>query len=305
MSTNEIGGPSQLSNGVNNGTEKAGGVVVSGGGGQKKPCKNDPSGQYTYTGKEYSPLGLGETAALYEPGTIRTGRDTTKWQVQKKNKVNVWVRIQTEDGAENVEVKKDDDNKEVVSEEVPKEEEKPKKKAPAKPKKPTKKQIEESVLAKEIVAPGQVQEPDKVEDKVDEENLDKVVEPEPVKKEKKPRATKKTKESVAVVEQDVESKVVAPVAEPEVKEGKPKKKATTAKKTKKEAETVPAIEVKEEAKEKRKPNAYNLFVKIQMADPSMKDLPHRDKMTTIGVVWKGMSKEEQDKFKADHASELA
>lgn len=281
-STYEIGSPSQVTP-----TQAPQNVVVSGGGGQKKPCKNDPSGQYTFTGKEYSPLGLGETAALYEPGTIRTGRDTTKWQVQKKNKVNVWVRIQTEDGDVNVEVKNDDDKKEVIEEVVVKEEV-PKKKAPAKPKKSTKKP-EESVLEKEDIVseipPVQVADEPVLENK-----------PIP-KKEKKPVATKKTKEVVAKPEEK-EDVIITPTTEV-VKEVKPKKNTT---KKPKVSEAV--TEVKGE-KEKRKPNAYNLFVKIQMSDPSMKDLPHRDKMTTIGVVWKSMSKTEQDKFKADHASELA
>ncbi len=59
----------------------------------KKRCEN--SDEYTYTGKESSPLGLGYTAFVCDLGTKRVGRDGTMWMVSIKNDVKVWVRIPT------------------------------------------------------------------------------------------------------------------------------------------------------------------------------------------------------------------
>ena len=60
----------------------------------KKKCVNDD--QFTYTGKEVSPLGLGHTASKYVVGDRMKGRDDTMWMVAKKNDVNVWVRVPSE-----------------------------------------------------------------------------------------------------------------------------------------------------------------------------------------------------------------
>lgn len=59
----------------------------------KKRCEN--SEEYTYTGKESSPLGLGYTAFACDLGTKMVGRDKTMWMVSMKNNVKVWVRIPT------------------------------------------------------------------------------------------------------------------------------------------------------------------------------------------------------------------
>ena len=60
----------------------------------RKKCVNDE--QFTYTGKEASPMGLGHTAHKYVVGDRMKGRDDSIWMVAKKNDVNVWVRVPTD-----------------------------------------------------------------------------------------------------------------------------------------------------------------------------------------------------------------
>lgn len=60
----------------------------------KKACKNSPS--YSFSGKEYSPLGLGYSAAAEDPGTVMEGRDKTMWIVGIRNGVKVWNRVPTQ-----------------------------------------------------------------------------------------------------------------------------------------------------------------------------------------------------------------
>lgn len=58
----------------------------------KYPCINTPA--MTYSGKEFSPLGLGISAEGHDIGVIMTGRDTIKWIVKLKNNRKVWVRYE-------------------------------------------------------------------------------------------------------------------------------------------------------------------------------------------------------------------
>lgn len=60
----------------------------------KKKCENDP--RFTYTGKEASPLGLGQAPHVFNVGDMMQGRDETMWMVAKRNEVNVWVRVPTQ-----------------------------------------------------------------------------------------------------------------------------------------------------------------------------------------------------------------
>lgn len=56
----------------------------------KYPCLNVTT--MTYSGKEFSPLGLGISAEGHDIGTVMTGRDSVKWMVKIKNNRKVWVR---------------------------------------------------------------------------------------------------------------------------------------------------------------------------------------------------------------------
>ena len=57
----------------------------------KKPCIN--SSEWTYTGKEVSPTGLGYAPDGETEGTQMKGRDDTMWIVGRKNGVKVWNRV--------------------------------------------------------------------------------------------------------------------------------------------------------------------------------------------------------------------
>ena len=59
----------------------------------KKPCVN--SSEWTYTGKEVSPTGLGYAPDGESEGTQMKGRDETMWIVGRKNGVKVWNRVPT------------------------------------------------------------------------------------------------------------------------------------------------------------------------------------------------------------------
>lgn len=59
----------------------------------KKRCVN--SEEFTYTGKESSPLGIGYSSMACDLGTKMMGRDQTMWMVSMKNNIKVWVRIPT------------------------------------------------------------------------------------------------------------------------------------------------------------------------------------------------------------------
>jgi hypothetical protein len=60
----------------------------------KKPCLNNE--QYSYSGKELSPLGNGYSADAEQVGTIKEGRDKSMWMIGIKNGVKVWNRVPTD-----------------------------------------------------------------------------------------------------------------------------------------------------------------------------------------------------------------
>ena len=73
----------------------------------KKPCVNNPN--YTYSGKEATPLGLGYVAESEQVGHMMEGRDKTMWIVGIKNGAKVWNRIPTELTKEQPVLKNNDD----------------------------------------------------------------------------------------------------------------------------------------------------------------------------------------------------
>lgn len=55
-------------------------------------------------------------------------------------------------------------------------------------------------------------------------------------------------------------------------------------------------EVPEKEKKVRKPTSYNNFVKQKMSE--VKDKPHTERFKLLSVMWKSLSKEEQDSYKS-------
>jgi hypothetical protein len=60
----------------------------------KKPCVNNS--QFSFSGKELSPLGNGYSADAEQVGTIMEGRDKSMWMIGIKNGVKVWNRVPTD-----------------------------------------------------------------------------------------------------------------------------------------------------------------------------------------------------------------
>jgi len=81
----------------------------------KKQCINNPN--YTFSGKESSPLGIGYVAEAEQTGKVMEGRDKTMWMVGMKNGVKVWNRVPTELAKEKPIV--DDTNADAVKVEEP------------------------------------------------------------------------------------------------------------------------------------------------------------------------------------------
>lgn len=86
----------------------------------KHPCLNVTTA--TYSGKEFSPLGLGISAEGHDIGTVLTGRDTVKWIVKIKNNRKVWVRYENNINKmvhEEQSIKEDDNGDEIPVCETP------------------------------------------------------------------------------------------------------------------------------------------------------------------------------------------
>lgn len=249
----------------------------------KKACVNNT--EFSYSGKECSPLGKGYAADAEQVGTIMEGRDGTMWMVGIKNGVKVWNRVPTDlanDTAVIADLQKPSGEKAVPT------------KKKAAPKKTTKKQpsvvISESEDEPEDaeLAPGKPLSDIKEEP---EETPAPAPAPAPPVKEKKktPAAAKK---KVVIDKADVEKD--------EVKEEEPKKKVTK----KKAAEAKePAAADEEAAKEKkpaapkgtRAPTDFNLFMKYQLEvlgkeNPEMK---HKDKFSKAAAQWKELGEDEK------------
>lgn len=218
----------------------------------KKPCVNNNN--FSYSGKECSPLGKGYTADAEQVGTIMEGRDTTMWMVGIKNGVKVWNRVPTDlanDTAEFADLSK---NKEDIP--SPK---KDKPKPTATKKKPTVKKTEK----KPVIEVSESEDEDVKEDvKHDEE------------------------------ESKEEPKEEAKHDEKEVKEEPPVKvsvKKTPSKKNVKNEESKEKPVEKE--KKVRKPTDFNIYMSYQIKIVSKEnpELSYKDKFAKVASLWKELS----------------
>jgi len=266
----------------------------------KKSCVNNT--EFSYSGKECSPLGKGYAADAEQVGTIMEGRDSTMWMVGIKNGVKVWNRVPT-DLANDTAVVGDLQKPSGPSEAKAPTTAAAKKKAAAAAKKAVKKEPVSLVSESE-------DEPDKsatapLSDIKEESESSPVVTPaaEPLKEKKKAAATKKKAEAtpkkiVLVAEEDVE------IADEksEVKAEAPKKKVTKKKVVTEpegaeaKAEVAPAVQEKAAAsKATRAPTDFNLFMKYQLEvlgkeNPEMK---HKDKFSKAAAQWKELGEDEK------------
>jgi hypothetical protein len=230
---------------------------------QKQQCKNNA--QYTYTGKEMSPLGLGFCADAESVGTQMVGRDNKNWIVGVKNNDKIWIRapekpvlvkeepVLTSDAEE-------EEKQESEAVEEPKEQEKPKRKYTKK----TKAVEPEAAKPEEEKSEGEAVEEPKVEEKP------------------KRKYTKKAK---ADAKPEGEEK-------PEGAVEKPKRKYTKKTKAIVEGEE-PVVEKKAHAK--RGPSGYNLFIGKKISELRLEQtgLKTTEYMKMAQDIWREMSKEEQ------------
>lgn len=224
----------------------------------RKKCVNDE--QFTYTGKEASPMGLGHTAHKYVVGDRMKGRDNTMWMVAKKNDVNVWVRVPTDSDA----LVKETPIIPVVAEVLDTEPDD----TPVAPTKKTKKTV-----AKKAPSPPVIEEEPSVE----------VVEETPVKAEPKAKAKAEPK---AKAKAKAEPKAKA------VPKAVPKEAKAEA-----EPEAVPKEKAADEGEKKpKKVSEYNLFVKVQTelakVDPATKGMDGKARFKYVSQraseLWKTM-----------------
>ena len=258
----------------------------------KKACVNNT--EFSYSGKECSPLGKGYAADAEQVGTIMEGRDGTMWMVGIKNGVKVWNRVPTDlanDTAVVADLQKPSGEKAAP----------PKKKTAVK--KTTKKQP--SVIVSESedepeeaeVAPGKP-----LSDIKEEPEEPPTPAPQPPVKEKKKTTSAKKKVVIAEADVDADAKPKADVeakvdVKTEVKAEAPKKKVT--KKKAAEAKEPAADQEKEPAakapKATRAPTDFNLFMKYQLEvlgkeNPEMK---HKDKFSKAAAQWKELGEDEK------------
>ena len=203
----------------------------------KLACLNaGDNAEYTYTGKENTPQGLGYAAGPEMVGKMMKGRDGAVYMVIMKNREKTWKKI-PEDMAERMQKEMPLLTK-AVSEVRSAEE-------PAKPAEET--QVEEPAMPVEEIEVKPTEEPAKE------------------KKARKPRAKKEAEKPAEEIQVEGEEK---PAEEP-VKEKKARKP-----RAKKEAEGEEAVKEKKERKP-RAPTEYNKFLgekitELRISEPGKK-----------------------------------
>ena len=268
----------------------------------KKSCVNNT--EFSYSGKECSPLGKGYAADAEQVGTIMEGRDSTMWMVGIKNGVKVWNRVPT-DLANDTAVVADLQKPSGPSEGKAPTTAAAKKKAAAAAKKAVKKEPVSLVSESE-------DEPDKSVAPLSDIKEESAPAPvaKPVKEKKKTTVALKkviiAEADVDIADEKAEEKVEEKAEEVEEKVEAPKKKVTkkkaaaesekTAKTPKDEAEVAPAVKEKAAApKATRAPTDFNLFMKYQLEvlgkeNPEMK---HKDKFSKAAAQWKELGEDEK------------
>jgi hypothetical protein len=220
---------------------------------EKKRCVNNPD--YSYSGKESSPLGIGYSAEASSIGKIMEGRDGTMWMVAKKyNDTKVWTRVPTE-------LANDTDAMEKLSkdEEQSNNKEKVPIKKKAAPKK--KKDVEKLVKVSESEDDPVIDEPTETKHEQDVDDI---------------------KEETAS-EISITPKKVAPKEKP-----KPKPKAKA-----KPKESENGEEKKE--KKPRKQTDFNYFMsyRMKLIEKENPGMLHKEKFGKVSSEWKNLTDDEK------------
>ena len=250
----------------------------------RKKCVNDE--QFTYTGKEASPMGLGHTAVKYVVGDRMKGRDDTMWMVSKKNDVNVWVRVPTESLTKDAPVIPSDEDAHPTAETEPEDKPKPAPKATKTKAKKLAQPDPEQADAKKSVVNKKQEPPAEAEEAVVVADVQEAEKPEPEPEIKKKPAKKKTEAKVAAE---------AEKPEPEPKK-KPAKKTAKKEEAEAQADAEPDGAVKKAVAKPKKVSDYNLFVKLQTelakVDPATKDMDGKTRFKYVSQraseLWKTM-----------------
>lgn len=245
----------------------------------KKPCVNNNN--FSYSGKECSPLGKGYTADAEQVGTIMEGRDSTMWMVGIKNGVKVWNRVPTDLAHE---------TESIVNPDVPKNQENqpsPKKEPVATKKKQVTKKVEKVDKKKSIVEVSESEDDKDIKSSSDSENED-------------------------IVKKEEDKIPLSPIKETSKKTTNVKKKAQTkkevpAKKEVPEVSNDKPVEKVEKEKKARKPTDFNIFMSYQIKIVSQENpnMSHKDKFAKVASLWKELSDSEKKEvlIKAKAAAE--
>lgn len=280
----------------------------------KKPCVNNDN--YSYSGREQTPLGLGYAAECEEVGKKMNGRDGKTYIVSVKNNKKIWMRMITDD---EVELKKDspvitnyaDDVNQLEVDNSSSDEEKEKEKE---------KDINTSDEEKDTTS-------EKEDINTSDEEKDTSEKKKPIRKAPADKANgfpigfqKKgndgntyeisinkngikrwTKVNVNIIYDEVES--ATQMNDTEEMIVKSKKSTRKTKKTNKTSiiggdDDTDVKEVKKE-KTKRAPTTYNLFIKYQMNEirKNNSEIMPKDCMKLATAKWREMSDEEKEEFK--------
>ena len=241
----------------------------------KKPCVNN--NEFSFSGKECSPLGKGYASDAEQVGTIMEGRDSTMWMVGIKNGVKVWNRVPTDLANDSLETATD---LAVESIPIPKKTLVTKKKAAATKKAGKKKvsEVSESEDDVDTIAAAVEKEDDDapllplspIREKVVKEKKEKVLKEKKEKNEKAPPKKKNVEEKVEVVANDEDDTGVDLVATKVAAAATPEKKG-------------------------RKPTDFNYFMsyKIKLIGEENPQLTHKEKFSKVASLWKELNDDEK------------
>ena len=240
----------------------------------KKNCINNSD--YSYSGREQNPLGLGFTPECEEVGKKMLGRDGKTYIVSVKNNKKIWMRVKEDDLSLSTDLVKD----------IP--------------------IIQETIATDDEYSTTDDEKDEK--DEKDEEEVEEVEEKKEEKQEEKKKMTRKAPKEkannfdIGFQKEGGDGNMYEIV---ENKNGvkrwmKVKEEKKNVKKEKKSMDGGDDNEKKEKKeKKKRAPSTYNLFIKQKMIEirKNNDDIMPKECMKLATAEWKKLSDDEKDNFK--------